>query len=124
MLCKEGQSQFLEKVWEEDGRFSPDGNYMWVGYAYPFGHEAIIMCALAHAEVSLNDERMRKGFDFLLKCEMEHTYTRSCRAITIARLLPKLKREERDLAWQVMKADVEWLLEKQIATGRDAGMWS
>ena len=115
---------YLLGLSQPDGRFSPDGNYMWVGYAYPFGHEAIIMCALAHAEVSLNDERMRKGFDFLLKCEMEHTYTRSCRAITIARLLPKLKREERDLAWQVMKADVEWLLEKQIATGRDAGMWS
>ncbi|MBN2581754.1 MAG: DUF4159 domain-containing protein [Planctomycetes bacterium] len=115
---------YLLGLAQPDGKFSPDGNFMWVNYAYPFGHEAIIMCALAHAEVSLNDERMRKGFDFLLRCELEHTYTRSCRVITIARLLPKLKREERDTALKVMKADMDWLLSKQIADGRDAGMWS
>ncbi len=44
-----------------DGRFSPDGKSMRVNYAYPFDHEAIIMCALAHAEVSLNDERIGKA---------------------------------------------------------------
>lgn len=109
---------------QPDGKFSPDGKYMWVKYAYPYGHEAIAMMALAHAKVSLKDERMRKGFEFLLTAPLEHTYTRACRVITIARLMPQLGREEGPIARKVMEQDVKWLLDIQRVDGPDEGMWS
>jgi Domain of unknown function (DUF4159)/Prenyltransferase and squalene oxidase repeat len=109
---------------EADGKFSPSGNYMWVKYSYRYGHEAIAMMALAHAKVPLKDERMRKGLDFLLKAPLEHTYTRACRVITIARLMPQLGREEKPGIVKVAQQDIKWLIEKQISQGQDEGMWS
>ncbi len=110
---------------QPDGRFSPDGKYLWVQYSYPYGHEAVVMMALAHAGVSLEDERMRRGLEFLLNAPLEHTYTRSCRVITIARLLPMLDPEQRRGSFRVMKQDVQWLLERQrTGGGHDDGMWS
>ena len=116
---------------QPDGKFTSDGIWHWYlppledVLPVPRGTEAIIMCALAHAGADMNDDRVCKGFEYLIHGEPKHTYMASCRVIALARLLPRLRREQADLARKVMRQDVAWLLEtQQKATDPDPGMWA
>jgi len=103
-----------DQGWWTPGAETPVYSRRYVG-----GNEVCAMLALAYAGVSMNEPKMKKGFDALLKLEMGHTYVCALRIMVIAKVLPKLRREQAALARQVMKKDAAFLIDTQ----RDNGAW-
>lgn len=95
---------------QDDGLWSKDGKHTHYGRMYPGSMEVCAMLALAYAGVSMNDEKMQKGFDALLEIEMMHTYTVSFRLIVLAKLFDKLDRNQQMKARHVAQRDVNFLV--------------
>ncbi|MBN2584083.1 MAG: DUF4159 domain-containing protein [Planctomycetes bacterium] len=116
--------QALLAAQNDKGWWSDNGTYKWRDEGgMAGGYEVCAMLALAYAGVSMNDPKMAKGFDELLKFDMHYTYTCSLRIMTISKLLPKLPRELRSRALEVLKKDAEFLVVTQRPTPED-GPWS
>jgi len=80
-------------------------------------HITMAMLGLTFTQVSINDPRMLKSFDAMLKYELSDTYCIAPRMMVISRLLRKLDRERRQRALKVLKADVKWMQEAQNGVG-------
>ena len=115
--------QSLLDTQTDKGWWSPNGTYRSSNRDMDGAYEVCAMLALAYAEVSMNNEKMRKGFEELLKFDMKFTYTCSLRIMTISKLLPRLRRELRDRARKVMKKDALFLIRTQHDGQQDSGTW-
>ena len=111
--------QHLLDTQTDQGLWSPDAETRIYSHSYVGPNEVCAMLALAYAGVSMNEPKMQKGFDALLKLEMRHTYVCALRIMVISKLLPKLRREQAARARQVMKTDAAFLVDTQ----RDNGAW-
>ena len=109
--------KFLLNAQQDDGLWSPGGVRTQYSKYYIGADEVCAMLSLAYAGVSMTEPKMQKGFDALLDLPMLHTYTRSLRILTIAKILPHLRREQAEKARQVMKADAQFLIETQHENG-------
>jgi hypothetical protein len=98
--------------WSEKASFSNTGTNDW-----PAADEVLAMGALAYADVSMRDEKMKKGFKALLELRPVHTYTTALRIIALSKLLHRLDREQHELAMKVIKSDALFLLRAQYANG-------
>ena len=83
------------------------------------GLEAMAMLGLAFAPVSIKDERMLKGFDTLIRMEMNDIYCVAPRVMIVARLLHTLDRERQELARACLVKDIKAIQESQ----NDGGAW-
>jgi len=107
-------------VWwykDKSGKVVTPGSYMGWNYPYAGGGETCAMLSLAYASVPMSNPKMRKGFDALLEFKMTRTYNCAMRIITLSKLMPKLGREERERAWEVLKSDAAVLIKVQHKEG-------
>ena len=108
---------YLLGAQNDQGWWSDDATLMGWNYVHHGGAEACAMLPLAYAGVPMSEPKMKLGFDELLKIKMGRTYNIGFRIMVIAKLLPRLDRERRELAMAVLKADAAMLLALQHAEG-------
>lgn len=101
----------------DKGWWSPEGTLPLYGNNYIGANEVTAMLALAYADVSMNNPKMEKGFKALLELPLLHTYTRALRIMVLAKLMPKLRREQADGARAFIRLDAKFLVDTQRPNG-------
>jgi hypothetical protein len=117
--------QFLLNGQDDKGLWSPNGVFRFQASTsdWPAASEALAMGALAYADVSMNDEKMKKGFKTLISLRPINTYVAALRIIALSKLLHRLGREPHELAMKCIKEDVAFLLRVQRPNGSWGYPW-
>jgi len=100
----------------------PDGSWGTIGkpgdyHYYVSGLDACAIMGLAYGDLPVSDERLQKGLKILLAAQTDRNYVFAVRTIALARLYPKLRREQQELVKQRIMADVEWFYKHQAPEG-------
>jgi len=112
--------QYLLGQQRPNGLFTDTGEIRWDPAGRPIrgANECWVMVGLAFAGLDMDNEVMKKGFETMLKLDLDMTYAVAPRVIAIARMYRKLRPEPKELAKAVMKRDLAWLVKAQGAEGQ------
>lgn len=112
--------EYLQSLQRPNGLFTETGEKPWFPAGRPIrgADDCWVMVGFAFAGLKPTDEVVRKGFDAMLKLELDQTYGVAPRVIAISRFYHQLDRERRQRAKVVLKRDLKWLVEAQGADGQ------
>lgn len=101
----------------DNGLWSLEGEFVNSLRHYIGGVEVCSMLALSHAGVTVEEPKMARGLDALMRLPMRHTYCNGLRILVLTKMLPTLRREQAARVRKVIASDVRFLVEQQRPNG-------
>ncbi len=83
------------------------------------GYDVCGLMGLAYGELPVNDDRLKKALDLVLKVEVDRNYVYAVRVIALSKLYGRLGREQKELVLKRLESDVTWIVKAQDAAGGD-----
>ena len=103
----------LQKADGSWGDVGAPGDYHY----YVSGDDVCALMALAYGGVSVNDERLQKALKVVLAAKLNKNYAHAVRMIALAKLYPRLRREQQALVRKCLEADLKWTYKAQDPEG-------
>jgi hypothetical protein len=105
---------------KDNGLFAAKPELTWTPAGKPIrgAEDCWVMAGLAYTELPMTGDAMKKGVEAILTLDLDMTYAVAPRLIALCHLYPRLDRERKQRAKDVILRDLAWLTKAQGAEGQ------